>query len=277
MRWTYDLCGAEPIIKDCPVYDSTELVNGEMLMKGATVNGGSDGFVSLITAYTGTAGNQGVDNVGILNELTYDETTTPSATFTHNTGVYFGKVIINPFAVYRAEYGQLAADDVAVESSSTTTSIYETIATADEAIGGYIYFTHTSGTTAANRGCLRMVTGNTTASATIAALPATPTATTDQYIMIQPAHCYLLGGLDATATKLSSPGSTMTHAMSNATGTNYRIVNSWMEAPGIGFVPLNGYKDRDTNLTLGALDNLPSDTKFYSDFIAKDHIFGAQE
>ena len=30
-------------------------------------------------------------------------------------------------------------------------------------------------------------------------------------------------------------------------------------------------------LGMSNLDNLPEETKFYSDFIAKDHLFGAQE
>ena len=123
MRWTYDLCGSEPIIKDCPVYDAIELVNGELLMKGATVAGTADGFVSLITAASNDGTTDAVDAVGILNESKYDDTTTPSSTFAATAGVRMGKVIINPFAVYRAEYFQTGAYDIAVEASSTTTSI----------------------------------------------------------------------------------------------------------------------------------------------------------
>lgn len=278
MRWTYDLTGAEPIIKDCPIYDATNLENGELLMKGAVSTGTTNGWVSLITAYTTDGHTQAVDAAGILLETQYGAqgTTTPSQTFAGTTGVRFGKVIINPFAVYRAEYGQTGTDDCVVGTSNTTTAIGQVMATADEAIGGFIYFTYTLGNTAALMGSLRMVTDNTIESATVATLSATPSDAVDMFICIQPAHNYTMG-LAATGTKLSSAGTTMTDLMSNAEGDNLRIVESWMEAPGIGYVALTGYKNRDSNLTLGALDDLPEETKFYSDILCKDHMFGIQE
>ncbi len=278
MRWTYDLCGAEPIIKDCPIYDATNLENGELLMKGTTSTGTGNSWVSLISSYAGDATADAIDSVGILLEDQYgaNGTITPSATFAGTTGVRHGKVIINPFAVYRAEYGQAAADDSVVGTGNSTTAVGQVMATAGEAVGGFIYFTHIATNQDALKGSLRMVVSNSIESAGVTALAAAPVAATELFICIQPAHNYTMG-VNAAATGLSSSGTTMTDLMSNAEGTNLRIVESWIEAPGIGFVPLVGYKNRDTNLDLGALDNLPSTTKFYSDIMQKDHLFGAQE
>ena len=35
-RWHYDLTGAEPIFMEMPVYDSSNLDNGELLQLGTT-------------------------------------------------------------------------------------------------------------------------------------------------------------------------------------------------------------------------------------------------
>ena len=35
MIYAYDLCGAEPIIKDMPVYDAAAIAYGELLMMSA--------------------------------------------------------------------------------------------------------------------------------------------------------------------------------------------------------------------------------------------------
>jgi len=277
MRWTSDLTGAEPIVRDMPVYDGSDLRNGELLMKGTTTDGTVDGAVSLITAYNATPGSSAIDTVGILQESTYESSgTEPSRTWANTSGVYYGKVIINPFAVYRAEILQDTGNDVAVESSSTTVNIYETIATADEAIGCYIYFTHSSAS-AAIEGSLRMITDNETTYAVVPALKATPT-TSDLYIIIQPPHQYPLN-LDTNAVGISSL-ETLTDVMTNADSggaTNLRIVETWIESPSVGMCPLRGYKDADSAAVWATMDGLDSSTKFYHDIIMKDHLFGVQE
>ena len=274
MRWAYDLTGAEPIIKDIPVYDAALLDNGELLMKGTEVVGTTNGGISAITAYNATAANSAIDAIGILQESTYESGgTAPTTVYagTGSSGVYLGKTIINPFAVYRAEVNQASTTDVACESSSTTTNIYETIATTDEAIGAWIYFTGTS-TTAAIKYSLRCITDSETTYAVVPALDATP-ATTDVYIIIQPAHQYSLN-LDPVSKGMDSVD-TLTAAMSNATGDNLRIVDAWVESAGLGMLSLCGYVNRDLNISLGSM-KLDSSAKFYNDIVMKDHIFNAE-
>ena len=51
MKWAYDLTGAEPIIKDEPIYDAATIAYGELVMLGATAfSAGADAGVSFVTA-----------------------------------------------------------------------------------------------------------------------------------------------------------------------------------------------------------------------------------
>jgi len=273
MRWSYDLAGAEPIIRDWPVWDATSLNNGEHMMITTDATGASGGFGTAISSYNATSASGGVNGLGILQESTYASSIS-DRDFSNTSGVNLGKIIINPLAVYRAEISQDATEDVACEGSTTTTNIYETIATNDEAIGCYLYFTAES-STAAIQGCLRQITDNTTTYAVVPALPATP-ATTDDYIIIQPAGAEpgRFAGASVKSiqgTSLSSLG-TLTDVLSNNVGNNFRIVQSWVEATGFGFAPLNGYL-RD-NHSLGNM-KLGTDAKFYSDIINTNHLFNS--
>lgn len=271
MIWAYDLGGAEPIVRDEPVYDAAGLSNGALMVLGTSTNSGADMGIALVCSYasTRTGSNAAIDAVGILQESTY-EGTVPSATYADAAGPRLGKVIINPTAVYRAEYYQGTSYDVAVETSSTTTTIYETLAAADTFDGYWIYFTHNSAT-AANQGSLRMVTANTTTTFTIPAIGATP-STSDLYIVISPPHAYS-GNLSTDSKGLSS----VTTMNQYETCTNIRVMQSWIESASLGFIPLTGYKDRDTKVVLGELTGLDKNTKFYSDLRLKDHLYGEKE
>lgn len=265
MRWYYDITGAEPIIRDCPVYDASSLADGELLMLGTTANNSADGGISLITAGTGTAGNDAVDAVGILTEDTY-ESTAPSRTVDNTSGVYLGKVIINPFAVYLAEYDNGTSYDIAVESSSTTTTIYETLSTitANNLDGYWVLFVNCS--TSGVGGSLRMLTANAATTFTIPALSATP-STSDNYIFANPAHSYavrLTSGdavdLDCTPT-LDAPEA----------ATNIRVLQSFVQGDAQPFVPLQSYVSPNATINVG------SNGRLFAAILCKDHLYGAQE
>ena len=107
MKWVYDLCGAEPIIKDIPVYDAAAIAQGEMLMLAASANFTvGTGFPQCaVSAYSTTVVTaHAVDVVGVSMEGK-DTTDSPSvATATDTTAeVCYVKTTINPHAVYRAE------------------------------------------------------------------------------------------------------------------------------------------------------------------------------
>ena len=261
MRWSFDLTGAEPIIRDCAVYDGALLANGELLMMGTANNPGTDGGVSLVTAYSGTAANSAVDAVGILTESTY-AASAPSRTVDDTSGVYLGKVIINPFAVYMAQVDGSTGDDIAVESSSTTILIKETLS-ADTLDGYWVLFTNCA--SAGLDGQLRMITDNETTDFDIPALPSTPT-TSDNYIFANPAFAYACN-LNAEATGLTSDKTL--NAPEGA--TNIRVVNSYAKSTTGPMVPLLSYISPAGSSTLG------SGAKLYSEIMMKDHAFGVQE
>lgn len=268
MKWHYDLTGAEPIIRDLPVYDATSLANGELLMLGTTANSTADGGVSLITAGTGTSGNDAIDAVGILTESTYESGgTAPTRTIDSTSGVYFGKTIINPFAVYLAEVNKAAAQDIAVESSSTTTTIYETLSAigATNLDGYWVLFTDVS-TTAAVKGCLRMITDNGATTFTIPALPATP-ATTDVYIFANPVHAYIPALLSGDARTINCGGVTL-DAPEGA--TNLRCLCSYASSDKVSVFPLKTYVH-------GGTMNLGTGASLFEDIMMKDHLYGVQE
>jgi hypothetical protein len=73
-RWRYDLTGAEPIVRDVPIYAASKIANGELLMEAATGGTAQAGFITC-NALTTTAG---VDALGVCLE---DITTTSEADF----------------------------------------------------------------------------------------------------------------------------------------------------------------------------------------------------
>ena len=264
MRWSFDLTGAEPIVRDCAVYDGALLANGEMLMMGTSSNVSADGGISLVTAYSSTAANSAVNAVGILTESTY-AASAPDRTVDDTSGVYLGKTIINPFAVYMAQVDGSTGDDIAVESSSTTVLIKETLSTigADGLDGYWVLFTNCA--TAGLDGQLRMITGNDTDDFDIPALPSTPT-TSDNYIFANPAFAQPCN-LNAEATGLTSDKT----LDAPEGGTNLRVINSYAKSTTGPMVPLLSYVSPAGSSTLG------SGAKLYSELVMKDHAFGSQE
>jgi len=154
MKWAYDLTGAEPIISDCEVYDAATIVDGELLMKSATLwSAGTGAGQALISAYSTTvASAHAVDAVGIALE-TKTTADSPSVATACNTTAEacFVKTIINPLAIYRAEC--TTAEGIAITSWATTHLVVPGIA-ADSADGAWVYFGDSAGP---NFGELRLV------------------------------------------------------------------------------------------------------------------------
>ena len=109
-EWAYDLCGAEPIIRDM-IAEADTYVQGEWAAEGYT-DGNDMGFA--ITGADKKSGLLGIFNEGITPTTNID---TPVLTE--------AKVIINPFAVYCAEYDQSVKIDAlgAGPTHTCTTSV----------------------------------------------------------------------------------------------------------------------------------------------------------
>lgn len=112
MKFAYDLTGAEPIIREYPVYGAgVDIVRGAVVMRGAT------GETDLGLVVVGAGGL--ADVVGVLEEL-HDFSVSADALQAGTVySAAYRKICINPFGVWRAEYD--STDTAAVASTSGTT------------------------------------------------------------------------------------------------------------------------------------------------------------
>jgi len=264
MRYHYSLVpGDEPIIKDMPVYDAEGLQNGALLQLGDTdPDSNADQGISLIAAY-GSAGSSSstcVDCVGILQDSTYESTTPSNIYATNSNGAKYGKVIINPFAVYCAEYLQDTTNDVAVISSVSTSVTIDNIE--DDIDGGWLYFPLTRSGVAKS---LRFITAdsNATSTATIDTALVTAANSTDTIIKILPVH-HKLTQLNARSTGKSNSSVGLSSVAFTGASTRLCILENYISSDGHGFEPLR----RPSHANLNNLSN----AKFYADIVMLDHL-----
>jgi hypothetical protein len=262
MKWAYDLCGAEPIIKDEPVYDAAALAYGELLMLGASAfTAGADAGFALVTAVPTTVmANMAVDAVGICLEDKSTSSSTSVAT-AHNVttgGGCYAKVIINPFAIYRAG----VTDGLAVASSASTNEVCITGVPASAFDGSWVYFNASAGP---NYGTLRKVVTSATAGTQDLDLAATATITTADTVLIIAEKNKYPHDLAADALTVS------TTTVGGFGVTNIRVVENYIDR-GAGMEILRYGTHRQVELGTGLY--VP---KFYQDLMMKDHAFGVQE
>jgi hypothetical protein len=157
MKWAYDVTAAEPIIRDMRVYDS-----GTARSKGTLM---AQNCITTAAAQVGVASMVGVttlDNViGVLMEdLTAAELLSVVA-----TGVdKYGKICINPFAIWRALYNPTTI--VNATASATGKVLTQTMVTDHER--GWAYVTDGGGTTGGFGNLFQIGDSGTTATITAA-------------------------------------------------------------------------------------------------------------
>lgn len=233
MRYHYSLVPEdEPILRDMPIYDGTLLANGELLMKGTSdPDAGADQGIALVTAVTASAA-EAVNAAGILSDSRWN----PNVQGVYTTGVApsdvpatatngpkYGKVIINPLAVYLAEYDQ--ADAIAITSTAGTTLTVGALQ--DDIDGSFAYFvgTHTGVT-----GSLRHLNTSAAGSAVMdSALTLNGVATDTIIRTLRPLS--KTTNLNAAAT-----GLTTTAAINN--GVSLRVLDNYVQADNIPLTPL---------------------------------------
>jgi len=264
MKWAYDLCGAEPIIKDEPVYDAAGIAYGELLMLGTGAHTVGTGLGALITAYSTTVASvHAVDAVGISLEAK-DTSSDPSvATVTDTTAAMcYVKTIINPFAVYRAEC--TTAEAIAITSWVATHMVIA--GTGDKSSGHILYDCATAGP---NFGAMRLAVVVTAASTVNTdSAPAATATTADKFIAVALKN-WVSNPLNTSATGVAVH-STGTPEHNGA--TNLRVVEAYVES--------------DAGFEILSPNSCPKDgvkkaggkaAKFYNDIMMKDHAFGVQE
>jgi len=227
MIWIDDLTGAEPIIRDVLLYDATSIEAGEMVMLGNTTpDSNGDHGVAFQTAYDTSTGQDiaCVDALGVCQETIACTVLPDVAT---DAGSY-GKVVINPFAIYLCEYSQAAANDIALTSAWSTTTL--TLTDLEDNIDcGWILAASESATTSF-KGQLRFISASAAGSCTVGAPSIAGAATTDMIIKIYPVN-HRLTMITADAQKL---------APAAAVGTNVSlgIIENYVMADSISLAPL---------------------------------------
>lgn len=243
--WRYDLAGAEPIIRDVPVYDASSTAAfslGEMLVQGGTdPDSNADCGVAFVTGYGSTSHRM----LGITQELLANGSTAYNGAFPLTQYI---KAIINPFAIYLLEYDQTSVL-TATSTSSTTITIgsFE-----DDLAGGWLF--SITGSPTGNSKVLRMLTADGTIST---AMPATDTGST--FIKILPVN-HALTQFNAVATALGTTAAA-------GGGLQMRVVENYINSDEFPMAPLR----LATHGGKGVLSN----AKFYSEIVIIDHIYNA--
>lgn len=278
MNFDKDLmAGNMSVERDIPVYDSAALDFHELLMLGTTgPDTGDDAGAGLVTAYTGTEGNQGVDAVGILNEGTYAlGGTVPGGdlaptTASISTSLYYGKVITNPFAVYRAEYLQGTSNDTAITTTSGTTLTIGSLSD-DINYAAWFYFP-LSASTAQFR--LRYITGSASGSCTMDSALSADGTSADTVIRIGRINNYI-NSLSTNAVSLDSDD----FAGKEEDGANFLCLDNLIKDDVgrpyqlLGSHPTRGEGDRVHGTNHRGLGPLDPTTKFYCRMIMLDRLF----
>lgn len=265
-KWSYDLTGAEIIIRDVPAYDAATIALGEFIMKGTTdPDSGNDEGISFVTGYDATPANQCIDALGIsLETATTASVPSIASGYSTTTGPCYIKAIINPFAVYMVEQSLAAADDVAITSTSTTTLTVPSLQ--DDIDGCHVYFPLSI---AGVKGSLRLITAAAAGSCTMDSALVTTGTAADTIVLISAPNQYSLP-LEANALKVSSGDCQATYKAA----TNIRILETFIDRDA-GLELLTPAKFNGiNNLHLVKGGNGP---RVFYKVLLKDHIFGLQE
>ena len=172
MKWHYDMCGAEPIIRDLPVY-SVGTTSANDILAGAPVARIGAISTAVNHMFIQRADAAVLDEVvGVANEtydtsaqgagINRDKTNGISATGTGNTN--YLKCIINPMAVWLTEWSQHADNDsvntAADTSGKTITGTFTS--PGDDREGDWVYITKTGSTTGGAGNLFQIGAGSTT-------------------------------------------------------------------------------------------------------------------
>lgn len=236
MKFAYDLHGFQEIVRDYPVFgNAADIVEGAIVMRGATP--GTNQPFAIV------ASGACADVIGLLKEL--HDYSVDGDSNVGGTTLVNRKILINPFAVFQAEYDQ--TDTMAVVSSSGTTVTITSIE--DNIDGGWVYAVAGTG-----KGQLQFITAAD--GSTITTKTASGWDSTTTLIKILPLW-HQLGKLNTAGDKLGTDA-----AVGSAVITN---LDNWIQADTIPFTKL----DPTLHSGLTGLDT--RNVKFYSDIIFRDH------
>jgi len=252
MDFKYDLVTGsnDPVVRDVPMYDATLLALGELLMLGNTApDSAADHGVAFQTAYESSQSTSAIDALGICMEAE-TPTTVPG-----DGQIEYYKAVINPFAIYYAEYSQGTSDDVAITTGSTSTTV--TIGSLEDDIDcGWLYFPLASGGAQYK---LRYISASASGSCTIS--QAITVTTSDTCIKVLPPN-HRLVSLTTDAKKLLSQA-----AAGDCVAIH--VMKNWIMSAKYAPLEMNKAYTR----LQGDTDAQPSDTKIYAEIALLDHVY----
>lgn len=262
-KWHYDLTGAEMIIRDVPMSDASLIDTGQFLMQSAatdrhqeTISGVTGASTEMVAGVgialekIGTAGSQGgyplqdpMDTQASIN--------TPTA-----TGQRWGKAIMNPLAVFLAEYSQATADAPAATTNASATTTPTITAIEQDIGGGWLYVC--KGSSAANQGQLRYVKSTAANTPTLDS-NINLTSAVDRLVKILP--------LNHEKTNLDSTGKMLKTTLAAGAGISMKIFQNYIQQ-NVGALEILRHK-------LHAGLNLPDVTltHFFADVLILDHAY----
>jgi hypothetical protein len=271
-KFHYDLTGAEPIIRDIPIYDAADIAKGEFVMMDAASASTQPGFV---TGYVSASAAEMVDGLGIMNETItttseagigdYISTAATTATkaissiaSTVANGSRYGKAIINPFAIYLTEYSQAAADDFALSQAMSTTTWTMTSIEQDQCASAWVYGSHASATSGFEGQLRRITSSGGDGSCVLHNAMTVAGGTSDTVIMTTPINNRLTN-LDTTGTMLKSTAAVHT-------GVSLTVIENYIGGKYFALQPLR--RQLHDNQDLGVYG-----AKLYADILIHDHIY----
>ena len=149
MIFHYDLSQAEPIIRDLPVYGTSDILLGAVVSREGAITTAENNM-----GFQNASATAIDDVVGVAAEL-YDysahiSNTGANAATAAATGITnYIKVIINPLAIWLAEWSQAAANDtVNTAADSTGKTVTGTFTSpGDDVEGDWVYISNLGSTT----------------------------------------------------------------------------------------------------------------------------------
>ena len=222
MQFHYDVSAAEPIIRDTRIYDAgSDISIGTAMCHGPVATAENCG--AAIMADPDVMSNI----IGVMNE----SVTAANALSVVAAGTdKYGKIIINPLAVWLAKVSQLAADDT-VTSTTTGDTLTGTCVTDHER--GWAYVTNVGDGSNGGYGNLFQIGASTSTTAIVAATTTAAsnlraTSTSDTFIVLPPPYSADVagGGLDLADNVIDLSGYAGTGAGAIVPLENYIMSNS---------------------------------------------------
>jgi hypothetical protein len=212
MKFLYDLAGGQNDVQKVPVYQggATPLKVGAAVMRGVTANTNQAAAIVAAGALA--------DIIGVLMAASSATDFSEAGTANNLT-----KCLVNPFAVFLAEYSQVSGDLVTATSASSSTTLNCT--SIENIAGGWVYVA--LGT---DIGDLRYIVSGSSNVLTAKSAPATAWDTTTKFVKILPQFHELVA--------IMSDGTGLKSTAAAGTGAA-RVLANYMKYDGQDLVQLD--------------------------------------